>query len=113
MRAGPVSRSTAAHRELLLGRFAKWLMESSPGSTLSQLAREDIPQLSALLEEYGVATYMARWPRQYFVETLNAVASRHGWVRGSLSAPWRLGTTWQMLEPPEVHPPVPLINLNA
>ena len=61
LRAGPVTRSTAAHRELLLGRFARWLLESSPGSTLSQLAREDIPQLSALLEEYGVATASTMW----------------------------------------------------
>ena len=113
LRAGPVTARTAVNRAHLLWLFEGWVAEAAPGCSLAVLAQENVPWLSTLLEEYGAATYEAQRSRSYYAGTVNAVASHYGWLRPFLSASWRLLTTWEALEPPQLHPPIPLRVLQA
>ena len=74
---------------------------------MEELARRDWPGLSDLLVTYGVQAYSSGWSKGIFAETLNAVIGLYPWLRGSMAGPWSVLTTWEMLEPPRLHPPLP------
>ena len=106
LQQGPILPSTAARRERLLAEFQVWIEERS-GSRLEVLARQWIPTLSEWLEKYGEELYVKLRPKTDYAEVINALSGKYHWLRHALAGAWRLQRTWQLLEPPTLHPPVP------
>ena len=96
---------TAARREKLLSEFQIWI-EPRTGSQLEALARSWIPTLAEWLEKYGEELYVSLRPKTDYAEVINALGSRFHWLQHALAGAWRLQRTWQLLEPPTLHPPM-------
>ena len=69
---GPVEAKTAERRQSLLQQFAIWMAKEG-FTSVRELARRDLPQLSESLEAYGVHCYAQGWTRITFAETLNGL----------------------------------------
>lgn len=104
---GRITTHTFNLRQTLLNRLETWLKPQLPMCSLETLARFHMSILSEWLEEYVVSMYVDGQSRRSAAETLNALAQRCGWLRGSLSGPWDVIRTWDTLEPVKHHPPMP------
>ena len=105
---GRVTAKTHQIREELTRKLSEWLLVQLPTHSLEDLARNHVDALSEWLEEYMTVMYENGHSRRAAAETLNAVAQRFGWVRSALAGPWGLIRTWEMLEPVQHHPPMPV-----
>lgn len=110
---GRVSTLTHVVRLELLEKLEVWLAKAVPQFTLEQLARYHLSSLSEWLEEYMIHLYLQNESRRKAAETLNALAQRFGWLKGSLAGPWDVIRTWDVLEPVTHHPPMPVRVLHA
>lgn len=110
---GRVTTQTHAVRQALLTQLEAWLRAQVPTYSLEDLARFHLSALSEWLEEYVVTLYVQGQSLRAAAETLNALAQKFGWLRGSLSGPWDVIRTWDTLEPVQHHPPMPVHVLRA
>jgi hypothetical protein len=77
------------------------------------MARQDWPQMSECLIEYGMSLFTAGRSKRDFAETLNWVTAKFHWLKGMLGGCWKIIAAWEMIEPVRQHPPIPLSVLQA
>jgi hypothetical protein len=109
---GAVSAKTYVIRGKLMESFQAWWVDHNLGD-MDVVAATQIPQMTSSLIEYGELLFQSGRPQREFAETLNCVVSRYHWMKGSVGGAWRLLSTWQAIEPPELHPPMPVKVLQA
>mmetsp|Transcript_69315 Transcript_69315/g.225866 ORF Transcript_69315/g.225866 Transcript_69315/m.225866 type:complete len:163 (-) Transcript_69315:26-514(-) len=109
---GPVEASTAKLGQELLQLLTGWLTQWQAPS-LEQMARQDVPSLSDCLQKLGTHMLASGLAKREPAETVNAVVQILPWLRGSVAGSWKVVTTWEQLEPPELQPPLPLRMLKA
>ena len=112
LRKGPITDATAHARVLLLARLEVWL-QGHLGVGLEYLAFHNVPVLAMVLQEFVYDAFEKRWSIGRVRETLNGVAARYHWIRGQMSGPWRVVTTWAVKYPTTPHWPIPLFVLHA
>ena len=112
LRKGPITDATAHARVLLLARLEVWL-QGHLGVGLEHLAFNNVPVLAMVLQEFVYDAFEKRWSIGKVRETLNGVAARYHWIRGQLSGPWKVVTTWAVKYPTTPHWPIPLFVLHA
>ena len=110
---GMVSGATAKRRGQHYATFRTWMEEKVPDYSLDVLARKFQATLCEWIAEYVVHVYMEGWSRTQAAEMLLSIMDRHGHLRQSLGAAWRLLKSWQVSEPAELHPPCPIVLLKA
>ena len=100
-------------REQVLSRFVNWMAVAAPTRELGDLARHDVPSLCELLQEFSYQSFETRWPTNCLRQLLTGVVDRYGWVRGSLSGPWKVVCAIERTEPSIPRAPLPLLWLQA
>ncbi|CAE7232920.1 unnamed protein product [Symbiodinium sp. CCMP2456] len=111
---GRVTPATAQVRSHLLEKFAQWWQaEGVSEMPYEMLARKDPIQFSLHVEEYRRVLYEQGETRRNFAETVNVMNQRHPFLKNFMAGPWGLLTTWELLNPGKVHPPVPAPLLKA
>ena len=83
------------------------------GDALRNAGHEDPIQFSLHLEEYGRVLYEQGETRRNFAQTVNVMNQRRPFLKHFMAGPWGLPTTWELLNPGKVHPPVPVPLLKA
>jgi len=110
---GLVTKRTANLRAELYDKFAAYLESALPAFSVDSLAREYPSILSEWVAEFVTHCYLEGWGRTRTAEALLAIMDRHGALRQSLGAAWRLMRSWQLSEPADLHPPCPMKLLKA
>lgn len=109
---GAVSAKTHLIRGKLMTAFQTWWANNDLGD-MDLVAASQVPQMTSSLIKYGQLLFQSGRPQREFAETLNCVVAKYHWMKGSVGGAWKLLSTWQTLEPPELHPPMPLKVLQA
>ena len=113
LRTGRLTATIRRKREELLVLFRAWLALSLGSLSLEYLARHDATCLGSWCEEFVVQAFLEKWGRTKTAETLLAICDAAPVMKGMLGAAWAALRTWEMLEPPDLHPPAPLKILQA
>ena len=100
-------------REEYLALFRAWLSLSLGSVSLEYLARHDAMCLGSWCEEFVVQAFLEKWGRTKTAETLLAICDAVPVMKGMLEAAWAAVGIWEVLEPPDLHPPAPLKILPA
>ncbi|CAE8616972.1 unnamed protein product [Polarella glacialis] len=109
---GAVSAKTHLIRGKLMTAFQTWWANNDLGD-MDLVAASQVPQMTSSLIKYGQLLFQSGRPQREFAETLNCVVAKYHWMKSSVGGAWKLLSTWQTLEPPELHPPMPLKVLQA
>ena len=103
----------AKQRATLYQLFLVWLQAVLPNFGVEELVLHHGGLFGQWCEEFVIQAYVEGWSRTKAANAVLSVMDQHGICRTNLGLAWAALRTWEGLEPPRLHPPMPWKLLKA